>query len=353
MLFKVLISLLPILCKGEIKINITVASNKYDAVFKYSGHDNKVVTDREVKLFNISMANLNRGFRVELGKVPDGGILLKDPTTYGNLFHKYKWPEVQRHVEVNKIEVIEIVNKEIDLETNEITNNSTGDSQTDKSLFQNVEVNAFSTWSEKGLPEDEIFYNVRIDFEGSHFKYENKWRNSSLKTKQVRFGKSINGKVTIKPGQTLVKKLTATKTIFVVKVDYQARLVGNVIGDYESLYGKYHFWAPTIGNIMRAAKIPNGITTSEKIEIRCYTDPQLQIYDKATRVPVRTKRRLNFKLTPKKRLGSRLGRQKLSTTTTQRTQLTVQNSTLCVQVNSTQNITLIVPVAKKTVSRKV
>ncbi|XP_028178266.1 uncharacterized protein LOC114365796 [Ostrinia furnacalis] len=238
--------------------------------------------------------------RVELGRVPDG-IFLKDPTTYGNLFHKYKWPEVQRHLEVHKMELTDIINQNVELRIHEIENNCTDNIKIERALFENVETNVFSTWSAKGMPDEEIFYDVNINYEGSQFKYQNKWRDSSLKSKFVKFGKSVNGNLFLKPGQTFVKKLTATKTIFVLKIDYRARMIGNIIGDYENLYGKYHFWSPTIENIMRAGKIPNEIMTSEKIEIRCFTDPKLEIFDKDTgqAMPLRKKRRLFWKSKPR------------------------------------------------------
>lgn len=274
--------ILPIICDAKIQINITVASNKRDAVISFSGADKKLITDHEIELFNISMVNLNRGVRVELGKVPDGGIYLKDPTPYGNVFHKFKWPEIQRNLHVERVQIHEMITKKVVLKQHEHVNYSADDSQSERSLFVDVENSAYSNWSAKGLPDEDIFYDVLFKCANTSFKYENKWRNRSLKSSFVRFGTSDQKSMTLKPGRGIVKTLTALKTIFVLRVDYKAQLTGNIIADYENLYGKYHFYAPTIDNIMVAGKIVNEIVTSEKIEIRCFTDPRLDIYDKDT-----------------------------------------------------------------------
>ncbi|KAM3968954.1 U-megalopygitoxin(8)-Mc8 [Aphomia sociella] len=268
-------------CEAKIKINIKIASNKNYIEIKSSGYDNKLVTDLEVSLFNITKENLSRGFRIELGKVPDD-IFLKDPTPYYNLHKQFHWLEVKRHVFVKNINILDVVNEKVAINSHVHINNSTDIIKSKKEMVNDVESTIITTWVEEGLPKDQLFYDLNINFGIKQYEFENKWKDNIFKSITTPFGVTKKGYIDVKPGKTVLKQLMGNKTLIIIEVVYSAKLTGNVIANYAQLYGKYHFWAPSIENIMTAAGISNEIVTKERIEIRCYTDPKLQAYDKET-----------------------------------------------------------------------
>ncbi|XP_013184678.1 uncharacterized protein LOC106130390 [Amyelois transitella] len=292
---------------GDIKINITTASSKEYVLVNYTGYDNKLITDREVQLFNITKDNLNRGFRIELGKAPDN-FFLKDPTAYGDLYQKYNWSEVQRHMVIKQATVLDVIHEQVVVKTVEVFNNDTDKIKLKKSMNEDVELTIFSFWSKDGFPTDDISYDVCIDLtikkpsKWDEYCFKNKWRNSTFESIKDTLGVDIRkGWVDVEPGQTIVSKLIANKTIIFVEFQYSAILIGRVIADYERLYGKYHFYAPSVSDIMRAGSIPNEIITTERIEIRGYTDPKLVMYDKDTGEEIKMYRRIKLVGSKKRR----------------------------------------------------
>lgn len=279
------IILIPILCSAKIKIDIKTDSNYEDIRIKFSGDDNKLITDKEIVLFNITKENLLRGVRVELGRYPED-IFLKDPTPYKNLFKRFKWEEVRRHLKITKTKVLQIVNENTIVNVHEHINTASNSINYTGAVFQTVENTIYSFFSNYGLPVDEFFYDIDVNFHNKKFKYENKWRNDSVRTVNSDFGVKKEGITEIMPGQTILSNLTGLKTIILIEVEYTANLIGNIIADYEALYGKYHFYSPTIAKIMRAAKLVNEVKTTEWIEIRCYTEPRLRIFYKDTGLDV-------------------------------------------------------------------
>ncbi|CAG9789996.1 unnamed protein product [Diatraea saccharalis] len=289
-----LLLFLTIVCQGKIEINVTVASNINDVIVKFAGTDNEIITDSEKDLFNITIGNLNHGMRVELGKAPDN-IFFKDPTPYGDLFKKFKWQQAKRSLRVVNAEINEIIKKETVLKIHEHINNSTDVIKTVRSLYDYVENDMYSSWSENGLPEEDIFYNVTINFGDTPFQYETRWRDRTQRSTIVKIGVAKKGLISIKPGQTIVTKLKAFKTIISMNLKYRAQIVGNLIGDYQNLYGKYHFYSPTMENIMKAAGLKNHIETTESLEVICYTDPAIDVFDKDTGLTITSHVSLRFR----------------------------------------------------------
>ncbi|KAJ8706007.1 hypothetical protein PYW07_010784 [Mythimna separata] len=267
---------------ARIVINITVPFNETNVVRTiYRGSDGKVVTDAELKLFNITNDRLNEGMKETLTKVPDG-IYLTDPTPHGDTFNKFHWQEMTRRLTIKNITIIDIVNEDVVLDKHEHINNTTDHIKAKRSMYRVIENRISSTWAKTGLPRDEIFTNFTIDFGNGNVSYVNKWRNESSYSVKGLIGVTKPWYILIKPGQTVVTELIASKTIVILKVVYEAQLVGSIIASYAKVYGTYHFYAPTVQNVMKAGNMTNEVVTSEFLEIRCFTNPRLKVYDKLT-----------------------------------------------------------------------
>lgn len=275
--------LLPTAVDARIVINITVPFNETKVLIrtKFNGSDGKVVTDAELKLFNITIERLNKGMKEKLTKVPDD-IYLRNPTPHGDTFTRFHWQEMTRRLTIKNVKIIDIVNEDIVLDTHEHINNATGDIKTKRSMYKFIENRISSTWSKTGLPEDEILTSYTMDFGNGMLHYVNKWRNESMYTVKGIFGATKEGLILIKPGQTVVTELIASRTIVLMKVVYEAQLVGSIIASYAKVYGTYHFYAPSVQSIMKGANMTNEVITTEFLEIRCFTNPRLKVYDKLT-----------------------------------------------------------------------
>lgn len=273
-MFLVLLLMLPLI-GAEIQLDVSIDSNKNDIVIKYSGSDRKIVTNTELTLFNITTENLNKGMKVEMGKAPND-IFLHDPTNYGNIFQKFKWQPVQRSIKVHKTKIADILKEDVVLKKHEFINYSSSVVKSKRNIYEVVENTAQSMWSEGGIAEDEIFYNVDLNFTYGHFKYKNKWRSNKLHSTRMSFGVTKKGNIFTRPNATVVTDLLATKMIIIIEVVYKAELIGSAVANYARLYGKYHFWAPSIQSIMKAANMKNEFLTTEEIEVRCFVNPRSQ-----------------------------------------------------------------------------
>uniref|UniRef100_A0A2H1W3I6 SFRICE_010883 n=1 Tax=Spodoptera frugiperda TaxID=7108 RepID=A0A2H1W3I6_SPOFR len=182
--------------QGRIEVDITVKSNGTDVTVNasYSGSDDRLVTDEHLKLFDVTKAKLDKGMRVELGKVPDD-IFIRNPTPYGDLFTKFDWEQMKRKLTIVNAKIIDIVNQDIVLDTHEHINNTTNIVTAKRSMYKVMDNSISSTWSKTGLPGDNAQTTFILNFED-----------------------------------------------------------GSVIGNYAELYGKYHYWAPSVKNILKAAK---------------------------------------------------------------------------------------------------
>ncbi|CAH2061798.1 unnamed protein product, partial [Iphiclides podalirius] len=274
-----------VLCESRIHLFVYAAPTKKEVLINYYGVDEKVVTALEEKLFNITDSNLRKGVLIELGKEPDD-IFLKDPTKYGDLHYKYNWMPVKRSLRVKSAEVVDVISDKVVVKSIEHINNSTRTIKSRAIISEMVESTISSFWSVDGLPEDEVYFDIDYSFNGRAVKYHNRWRHDNFQSASLPFGVTKNGYIIINPSQRVVSRLKGTKTILLIKIRYAASLVGNIVLNYAHVYGKYHFWAPKVSDIMKAAGLTNEIVTTELIEVRCYTNPELEIFDGVTKETV-------------------------------------------------------------------
>ncbi|CAG9572649.1 unnamed protein product [Danaus chrysippus] len=229
----------------------------------------------------MSDSNLKQGVRIELGRIPDD-VFLNESPKYGDLYETYNWTRIRRNLCVKKAEIMDVISKNVIVNKIDHINNTTKKSKIRINEYFPVENIISSAWSKDGLPDDDIYYNMNIDLILKKVTLENKWSNTKLKTVEIQFGLKNPGYVEIEPGETITTKLTARKTTALYKITYKAQLTGSIIANFAHEYGKYHFYAPKISDIMKANRLNNEIITTEVIEIKCYTDPRMDVFDKKT-----------------------------------------------------------------------
>lgn len=265
---------------AEININITLASTKGAAKLICTGSDLKLVTQKEIKLYNITDRNLKISVKEDFGKEPDE-VFLKDPTYYGYVYYKYHWNQIHRKVEVKAAEIEDIVNKEVVLTVRNHINNTTRKTKVKIDLYETVETTISSFW-DKDAFEDNIYYNINTFYFKTELSFNNTWKDNNFKSLTSIIGSKSVGFVDIEPGRTVTTTLAAKSTILLVKIVYASSLIGNLVANYARLFGKYHIWAPPISEVMKFGNLTNEIIVNELIEIKCYTDPVIYVIDKET-----------------------------------------------------------------------
>lgn len=265
---------------GKIKIEIKTSNYSNRTVIKYEGSNINQVTDKEIQLFNITDGNLKRGVENELGKAPDQ-VFLKDPTIYGALFETYGWPDVRRKLSIKKATIVEFIKQDVTLKRNDHINISSVAVKSKTDMVAPVTNTVQHIWDKDGLPEEDIKYTIKIDFGYDQIVHNVTWRDSKTTTFDSAIRKS-KGVTEILPGQSIVSKLLAEKVILLIEMEMEAQLVGNIVINYARKYGSHYIWAPTLGNIMKAAELHNGVTTKVHLEIRYYTNARLVVVDKDT-----------------------------------------------------------------------
>ncbi|XP_050684700.1 uncharacterized protein LOC126979435 [Leptidea sinapis] len=271
--------------ESKININIKIASCKENLNISYSGADEELLSENDRALFNITHEKLKQGIRKELGRYPVD-VFVRDPTPYNNLYEKYNWKQVTRNVRVKNVIVYDIINENVEVKRINHINNTSRTINADVSVFVKNEVIVSTEWSQKGY-SGVFLFNLCINSDLQKHKMNTKWKKNETISTSLKFGASKNGYVIIKPSETVIKLLMAKNTIILLKIDYATSLTGSVIANYEPVYGKYHFWAMSVAKIMKINKIKNEIVTSELIEIKCLTDPNIQVLDKVTKNKIR------------------------------------------------------------------
>lgn len=266
------------ICEGKIEINISTSNYLNRTMITYKGSDIKHVTDKEILLFNITKDNLSRGVKKEFGKYPDE-IYLKDPTYYGDVFKKHKWPEVRRTLSVKNITIVEFIKKGVVLNRIDHINNSTDIIRSKIEFSEPVTNTITAIWNKRGLPEDDIKFEVNIDFGYAKVKHEANWRDPGVAAFDL-YTRKTEAFVDIPSGQSIVAKLLTEKIILLIEVEMHAHLKGNILVNYARKYGSQYQWSPKIENIMKAAKLYNGLTTTLLIEVRYYTNGRIEVIDK-------------------------------------------------------------------------
>lgn len=273
----ILIFVVIILCEGKINITVNVASSVHNSSASAHGIDELLASDKDIALFNITDNKLKQGIRILLGKIPDE-VFLRDPTIYNNLYKDFHWQEVTRSVKVKQIEVIDVFNQNLRLKTENHINNTTITIQAKYYLFENTETTIISRWP-KSVYSAYFTFNISFVIGTQRFHLINKWNVNETKYVTLNTGVRKKGYFKLDPETTATKVLSAKKTIILLRIKYVTSLTGCVVANYRHVYGNYHFWAPFINDIIQAIGMRNEIITYELLEIHCYTDPELTIFE--------------------------------------------------------------------------
>ncbi|XP_063384751.1 spherulin-2A-like [Cydia fagiglandana] len=223
--------------------NVKAAAAKNESSVTINGTDRNIISDIEMKSFNMTTSKLMAAVRAYSGGRPEG-VFVKSPTPWGNLYEKFNWTEVTRVTDVKRAEIINFATEVVTLSKYNCINQSNStvivcDIKTD---VNNYVSNNF-TGKRMSINAD---YNVNL---------VNLNRKLVLRLGVNNFTEDamnlqIEDKISLKPSQSAVYVLNATKVNIDVLVDYESSVFGHVAANFYLRYKGHHFWVYNVRELI-------------------------------------------------------------------------------------------------------
>jgi hypothetical protein len=254
-----------------------------------SGSIQHIITDREVKAFNIGDRNLKNAIGNYFGKEPTYAYL-HDPTpiwTNPSLYERFGWHEVKTTLSVLSATVTELASKSEIVATKILINDSNKRTTFDASISIGIQNTVESKWSKTNAIEVGQVFSYKVKFEGcgkadeSTLLYDHVWGQDTLEIKDVKLEMSGEVNVDLDPGETVEAVLTSSKTVMKVKILYRAYLEGHTaICYHREKYKGHWYWALPIFGVMNASDLNIYKDFTEDIEISFYSNTQIELRTK-------------------------------------------------------------------------
>ena len=263
-------------------ITIIGGSDSRSPSVRATGRVEEVITDKDRNAFKIEDSDLKRAIGEHFGKKPNNAYV-KSKTPWGDLYSKYKWPQVHRVTEVDSATILETTSNPTILSSKTFTNNSNEPATFDASISERVRNTTESNWSKTdGISVGQsVTYKVNFpdgDVSGTtSFDYSHTWGKGGSKSKSIDVGSQEGVTVNLKPGERVVAKLNASRGTMKVQIVYRSYLTGSTAVNYNPAYKGHHFWDFGIKDVMKSAKISNEILVTEIIEVGYYSDGEVAL----------------------------------------------------------------------------
>ncbi len=270
-----------------IQITIIASAVKGHSSVSASGCIQHIITDKEVKLFNIGDRNLKNAICKYFGKEPTYAYL-HDPTpiwTNPSLYERFGWHEVKTTLFVQSATVTEITAKSEIVAAKTLVNDSNEGANFDASISTEIKNTIESNWSKTGAIELEQAFSYKVEFElcgkadeSTFLLYNNLWGQDALESKNVKIGMSKAVSVDIDPGEMVEAVLTARRGVMKVKILYRVSLEGHTAICYHGKKYKGHwYWALPIIGVMNASDLDIYKDFTEEIKISFYSNTQIEL----------------------------------------------------------------------------
>lgn len=267
-------------------ITIIASAVKGHSSVSTSGSVQHIITDREVKAFNIGDRNLKNAIGKYFGKEPTHAYL-HDPTpiwTNPSLYERFCWHEVKTTLFVQSATVTELASKNEIVATKLLINDSNKRATFDASISTGIQNIVESKWSKTNAIEVKQAFSYKVEFEGcgkadeSTLLYDHLWGQDTFESKDVKLGMSGEVNVDLDPGETVEVVLTSSRGAIKVKILYKAYLEGHTAICYHGKKYKGHwYWALPIFGVMNASDLNIYKDFTEEIEISFYSNAQVEL----------------------------------------------------------------------------
>ncbi|XP_049882314.1 spherulin-2A-like [Pectinophora gossypiella] len=276
---------------AKISIDVSAGNDVSDIRINYTGIDVKLVTDHEIKLFDISNRNLKEALKKHYGTQPTN-VYIKSPTPWGDLYTKYHWEQIKRVLSVKSSRMKGIRKTPVVVLSQDFENLLNNTIKVNTGISQTVENTITTSWTRNKeiVISQEVEYDVNVLFSKitgtTGFSYSSSWGESEERSETITIGTTSNVETELQPGQRATAILTATRGYLEIEVEYLATLRGNLAVNFKKKYNGHHFHGPPIGNVLNSGGMSNEKTATEVIKVGFYADATLKIYDKRTGQPL-------------------------------------------------------------------
>jgi hypothetical protein len=276
---------------SKINIDITAGSDPGEVAISYTGVDTKVVSDEDIRLFNINQKRLKEAVKLHYGRKPTN-CYVKSPTPWGDLYKEHHWEQVTRVLAVKSARIKTVSKKPVIVSTQNLENFGNKTTKGNAGISQSVQNTITTSWSMSNqlTITEEFEYDVNVIFEKATAKiglsYSVNWGKGEEKSETVTIGTTTAMEVELGPYQAATAVLSATRGYIEAEIVYSASLRGNVAVNFKKPLNDHHFWGPPVQDVMKSGGLKNEVTTAENIKIAFYSDASLKVYDKVTGKPL-------------------------------------------------------------------
>ena len=264
-------------------ISIVAGKDKQTSHVEVTGSVQHVITDEERTTFKLDDYHLKQAVDKYFGKAPNDAYL-HSPTPWGDLYKRYSWPQVQTVAVPMSSEIVDITLKPVSLKTQTFTNESSHPATFNVNITDDVTDTTSTSWSTGGTLSIGQKMSYKIGFIGAEtsLTYSKSWGAGGQESKSVTLGSQSGISIELKPGESVIAELSASRGVMKVRIGYKAYLTGVTAVNYNPTYKGHHFWALNIGAVMSSAGVSNSLAYTEDIEIDYFSSAKIVVKDKAS-----------------------------------------------------------------------
>ncbi len=274
--------LMPIFVQAQegFVISIVAGKDAKSSSVTATGSFSEVISDDDRKNFNIEDSSLKNAVNAHFGKKPNDAYV-KSKTPWGDLYKKYSWTQVTRVTRAHSAKILEITSKPTILSKKTLENNSNVSGTFNASISEIVSNSTESNWSEEDSVSVSQSFSYDVSFLGSggggetSLEYTHAWGQGGSESQNISVGSEQGVTVSLKPGQSVVAQLNASRGTMKVEVVYEIYLTGTTAVNYNPKYKGHHFWDLGISGVMNAGKLKNKFLVTETIEVGYYSNGEV------------------------------------------------------------------------------
>ncbi|CAB3256079.1 unnamed protein product [Arctia plantaginis] len=288
-LFFMLVLLDIVKAKVSIEVDVSKTGN---VTLTHSGIEVNVITDDDIRQFNLKDANLKAAVSKHYKSGKPKNVYLKSPTPWGDLYKTYHWEQVSIVLSIKSVRVKNLTKNPIIVMSQDFENLSTQPVKVNTGISHTIENILTTSWSknQEFTVSQEISYDVNLIFAKASgttgFSYTTNWGVSEEKTKTETVGANTGMETELKPGQAVTAVLSATAGFLEIEVIHKMSLRGNLAVNFRNPFKNHHFWGPPILSVLRSGGMATEKTTIETIKFGYHVDASLKVFDKNTGLPL-------------------------------------------------------------------
>ncbi|WP_186646047.1 follicular epithelium yolk protein subunit [Fluviispira vulneris] len=267
-----------------LNLEIISGSDIYNTQVLPFGYEEHFITPEEREMFNIGKeSQLKNAVEKHLGERPEDVHLLAEESPWGKIYNEYNWSPVKTSYYVADITIADVSQETVIISQKEFENKSSIVATYNASITESVANTIESTWNSSnklsaGFNIKGKFSILAVETEATtSIGFEHTWGKGGTTRHMTTVGTSTGLSVTLKPKESVIAELIATRGRLKVKINYNVVLSGYILANYYPPYKDHHFWFMTIHKVL-GKKHTRKVT--ENILINYYSNTKVVLKDK-------------------------------------------------------------------------